>query len=131
MRRVMGTLVLLGILGTMAAGPHGVRPVRPGAGLLLSTVSAAGAYAHRHDRGAGLADLPHAVDVSRERAGSPGVSNANLLRGLTASQRLALARRGFVVTAAAPSAAVRARTRSTSSFTTSTRPTTSRAFPAS
>src|SRR5919204_3422603 len=103
MRRVMVTLVLLGVLGMIAVGPHGVRPV----GLLPSTVSAAGGDAHLHDRGAGPAGLPQAVDVSRGRAGSPGVSNPDLLRGLTAPQRQALARRGFVVTAPAQSAADR------------------------
>ena len=105
MRRVMVTLVLLGILGTMAVGPHGVRPVRLGAGLLLSTVSAAGGYAHLHDHSAGPAGLPQAVNDSPGRAGSPDVSNPDLLRGLTTSQRQALSRRGFVVTAPAQSAA--------------------------
>ncbi|HKO24336.1 MAG TPA: DUF3160 domain-containing protein [Chloroflexota bacterium] len=107
MRRVMVTLVLLGILGTMAVGPHGVRPVRSGASQLPSTGSAAGGDAQLYDRGVGPAGLPHAVDVSRGRAGSPGVSNPDLLRGLTAAQRQALARRGFVVTAPAQSAADR------------------------
>src|SRR5437764_9294921 len=115
MRCVMVTLVLLGVLGTIAVGPHAVRPVRLSASLLLSTVSAAGGDghlhdrdAHLHDRGVGPADLPHAVDVSRGRAGSPGVSNPNLLRDLTMSQRQALAHRGVVVTAPAQSAADRA-----------------------
>src|SRR5919199_6966254 len=84
MRRMMVTLGLLGTLGTMAVRPHAVRPVYPGVG---------------------PAGLQHAVDVSRGRAGSPGVSNPDLLRGLTTSQRQALSRRGFVVTAPAQSAA--------------------------
>src|SRR5919199_6116271 len=108
MRRVTVTLVLLGILGTMAVGPHGVRPVCPGVGLLHCTVSAAGGDAHLHNRGAGPGGLPQAVDGSRGRAGSPGVSNPDLLRGLTTSQRQALARRGFVITAPTQSAADRA-----------------------